>query len=469
MAIQLQELLEAQRYLVSWNASFALGPTAGEDTPVLSTSPDIVVLSGDALGATLPVLVKEWRALDPAPAIVVVGLTETAHQAAQEARTAFVRGTGDAAALLEVVHRAERLRFASGTSPSLALRVLRRPATGEPIADEVAILRHKHQVPEEVVREVLRHHASHYATATERVTMLREHRALEIPEIELLRWLDGTFTVQTILARADSDKWRTARLLWALASVDALLMTPEPIDPATPARRLLRAARHHLRARRQRLEHATHYDVLELTRAANRRAIVAAGQELALRFAPQRFESLDLAELVPLVEPLWQQIVTARRVLLDPPERGQYNDWLASRGAGSPWTLKLDDAKAAAEAFSRGQQALGEGDVHRALANMAAAARLHPEHPEYEASLAWARFRSQLATGKDRQQLATRERAVAEAAMAGARPWPLGLVALALLCVADGDPAAARWHLAEALTANPGLATAQRLLQRIGS
>ena len=125
------------------------------------------------------------------------------------------------------------------------------------------------------------------------------------------------------------------------------------------------------------------------------------------------------------------------------------------------------DARAAAEALARGQQALVAGEVFRAVSESAAACRLHPGHPECEAALAYARYRADVQGGKERGEIARRERAAARAALAGHRPWPHALVALGLLSVADEDPDAARWHLHEALLCDPNLPAAKQILQRL--
>jgi hypothetical protein len=50
----------------------------------------------------------------------------------------------------------------------------------------------------------------------------------------------------------------------------------------------------------------------------------------------------------------------------------------------------------------------------------------------------------------------------------GRRPQPQALVAFALLCLADGDADAARWHAMEASRLDPELPAARRLLARLG-
>jgi hypothetical protein len=125
------------------------------------------------------------------------------------------------------------------------------------------------------------------------------------------------------------------------------------------------------------------------------------------------------------------------------------------------------DRGRAEQAHARGQRALVAGEAFKAVSEMAAAARAHADHPDYEASLALARYRAELARGKSRQEAAAPERVAAEQALAGRRPWPRALVALALLCIGAGDADAARGHLREALAVDPDLPAAKQLMARL--
>jgi hypothetical protein len=178
----------------------------------------------------------------------------------------------------------------------------------------------------------------------------------------------------------------------------------------------------------------------------------------------------DLADLAAHVAPQWQLVEKARSVLVDIAARGRYNDWVRARWSElrTTWAVELGAARAAADAYTRAQKALGDGDVHRAVGELATACRNFPGHPEYESGLCWARYRTQVSAGKDRAATARTERQNAEATLAGTRPWPRALLALALLCAADSDPEAARWHLREALSIDPSLPAARQLLQRLG-
>jgi hypothetical protein len=88
-------------------------------------------------------------------------------------------------------------------------------------------------------------------------------------------------------------------------------------------------------------------------------------------------------------------------VLVDHAARGRYHDWLRQRirELQTVWAIEPAVVKSAAEAFARGQRALGDGDVHRAMSELAATCRIFPVI-DYEANLAWARYRVQVASGR---------------------------------------------------------------------
>jgi hypothetical protein len=178
----------------------------------------------------------------------------------------------------------------------------------------------------------------------------------------------------------------------------------------------------------------------------------------------------DLATLATTVAPMWQLVEKARSVLVDHAQRGRYHDWLRQRigTLRTVWAIEPARITAAAEAFARGQRALGEGDVHKAMSELAAACRGFPGQPEYEANLAWARYRVQIASGRERHEAATAERHTVEQLLLGCRPWPRALIALALLCVAASDADSARWYLHSALVVDPSLPAAVQLARRLG-
>jgi hypothetical protein len=461
--VQLEEQLTRAGLRARWDAATADGPRG-------HLAPTVVILDADHLGPRLAAVAEAWRELPSVPGVVAVGSIAQAREHAPAARITLLASTASIATVVAAIKDAAKLRLASGLKWTVMRAAVGLPPIAESTAAWAQTLTAARTVDLEIPRAALRWHATHYATPTAKLDQLREERILIVPEVATSNHLDGTTTVATLLRKGPLDPLQSARLLWALASLGAIDLTPEVRDQATPARRALAEVRHHLRARATRLERSTFYDVLELTPLAELADLEDAYRRVAARFAPAAIAGLDLAELAATVQPMWDLVDKARAVLVDHPARGRYHDWLRARlpELRTTWAIDVVVARTAAEAFTRGQRALGEGDVHRAMSELATACRQHPGHPEYEANLAWARYRVQVAAGKDRADAARNERILVEDVLAGCRVWPRALVALALLCAAGGDADAARWYLTSALAVDPNLPAAVQLLQRLG-
>jgi hypothetical protein len=320
----------------------------------------------------------------------------------------------------------------------------------------------------QMVRSSLRWYAFHYVAANAMIAELRKNRGLQIPEVEFSHLLDGARTVRTALQQAGMDGEGAARCLWALASIGALAFTVEPPDMSTVKRRAVAMSRQHLRARRGHVGNRTYYDVLEVTRDATPEEVDDAARMLSVRYSPDRLAAIDLGDCEQLVDQTWKEIYEAHRVLRDEQTRYRYDVAMSTHDElETTWGAEVYDRETAEVFFNRGQQALVDGEPYAAVSNIAAAARNHPDHPDYETTLAWARYRADVDRGDARDEVAQRERAAAEKLTMGRRPWPRGLVALGLLCAADGDSEAARWWLREALTCDPSLPAARQLLSRL--
>jgi hypothetical protein len=462
-AVQLEEQLNQAGVKARWDVTQIDGPKGGNSAAV-------VLVDADHLGSRLAAVSEQWRDQPNVPAVVAIGASAVAREQAPIARTTLVNPTAKITTLVSAIQEAAKLRLAS----DMRWPVLRAATGLPPIADTPAAwqatLAAARKIDLEVPRTALRWHVGHYATATARMDQLREERMLTVPELEAAALLDGTQTVQKIVPQGPLDPQGWARFLWMLGSIGALAFTPEVRDLATPARRLLDDMRRHLRARTARLERSTFYDVLEITPLAEYPEIDAAYQLVSLRFSPEVLADFDLSELAPQVKPMWELVEKARSVLVDHSARGRYHDWLRVKlpELRTVWAIDPPNVTAAAAAFVKGQNALGEGDVHKAMSELAIACRKFPGQPEYEANFAWARYRVQVASGRDRIEAAVTERKGLEDMLMGCRPWPLALVALALLCAAANDANAARWHLHTALTTDPTLPAAAALAQRLG-
>jgi len=469
LAVQLQESLGTAGYDVRWEAATAGGPA--EDGASL---PDVVLLADDDSGLPIEMMVKGWRDALPPPGILVLVSKEEDRNAALRARAAFLPASAAHSELTAAIAQVAKLRFACGLEAEAPMKVALHSLGLQPRDNDeenaLCVVAGATNADIDTVREALRWHAQDYVTADpNQVEVLRAHRALQIPEVEFVNLLDGTKTLQTVVRSNAIDGWHAARMVWALASVGTVAFTPEPPDLATGGRRALVEARYHLRARRARLQHATLFDVLEVIPEARPEELERAYKMLALRYAPNRLEAMDLGNAAQLVKATWDEVTQAYTTLAKWGDRKRYSEWVAAQGGKlqSHWMVRADDARRAADNLALGQKALLEGNVFKAVSDMAAACRLHQQHPAFEASLCWARYRAEVSSGKDRDAVAKRERAIAERALAGCRPWSRALLALGLLCTAGGDPEAARWHLREALTVDPNLPAAKQILARL--
>jgi hypothetical protein len=469
--VQLEEALQHAGFDAKWDAAQADGPAApAPDAVPVQTMPEVVVVDADRAGRRLGEIAEAWREHPAVPGVVAIGSSQVAREAAPVARVALLAPAASMQTIATTLREAAKLRLAVGMRWSVLRAALRlAPAANEPAVWGATIL-HARTANLEIARSALRWHVHHYVTPTPVLDHIREERVLDVPELETIARADGTRTVQTLVKAGPLDAQRTARLLWALASMGAIAMTPEVRDLASPARRALAEIRDDLRYRTKLLERASLYDILELTPLAEYAEIERAYQLLAWRYSPQALARYDLAELAPLGPPIWEQIEKARRVLVDDAERGRYADHLRKQlpGLDTKWAIDATAIKTAADAYARGQRTLADGDFHRAMGDFAMACRHHPGHPEYEGHLAWARFRVEVASGKDQREAAVTARKSVEDWLHGRRPWPRTLVALALLCAAAGDADAARWHLHVALAIEPNLPAGQQLARRLG-
>ena len=461
--VQLEEALNQAGFDARWDGAQADGPKG-------PSQQEVVLLDADHLGKRLGEVAEAWRDHGSVPGVIALGGSAIAREQAPIARVTLLSPNASSATFATAIRESAKLRLSTGLRWSVLRAALRLPPIESSLEAWPATLLHSRNADIEIARSALRWHAQHYVTPTKIYEQLVEERILSVPELETTKHADGTKTVQTLVKAGPLDPAASARLLWALGSMGALVMTPEVHDCATTPRRALSEIRDHLRARKARLDRGSYFDVLEIPPLAEYPEIEAAYRLIGARYSPKALGRFDLAELAPLAKPTWELVEKARMTLVDHAARGRYTEWLRKHLPELETRWALDERKLAdaAEAFARGQKALGEGDVHRAMGDFARACRSHPGHPDYEANLAWVRFRIQVAAGKDPREMAAVERKNVEAQLAGCRPWTRELVALALLCAASGEPDAARWHLHLALQIDPKVPAAAQLAQRLG-
>jgi hypothetical protein len=466
----LVSVLEAAGHQVSWVPALDVTPNIGRATP------DVLIVDGDHAGMDLNVVTASWRRREPPPALIVLGTSQETRADAERVRARMLalpvaneQLLGEIARLSAGAHAQALLSSAS------ALRALGLHGGGLPEDEAALIVAGGRSVDVLLVREMLRPHMFDYAQATRLVDRLVQRRSLGPEESRLALSLDGGRTIRGAvdgLPRLDDDvtpagalsAHRAARLLWSLASSGALLLSKEP--PAGHPTARLRA---HVRARKSRLQTASHYQVLEVGLSAAPAEIDRACQLAESRFGPTTLSQHDLGDLTGWAAQIWQQLERAARVLRDPRLRAEYDVQLVPRPAelDQQRQRRRVDADEAEQLFLRGQQALAQGDIFRALSDTAAAARRLPGHPDYEAYTSWVRLLADEARGGERKGLADRERATAEAALLGRRPWPRALYVLGLIAEAAGDPGAAAAHFREALAGDDRLAAARQALARV--
>lgn len=461
--VQLEEALNHQGFVASWDGAQVDGPKG-------TSNPEVVVLDADHLAGRLTEVAERWRDHPSVPGVIAVGRSAAAREQAPIAHVALLSPDASATTFATAIREAAKQRLSTGMRWAVLRAALKLPPAENNVSAWSATLLHARNADMELARSALRWHAPHYATITSLYDELKAERILSVPELETSAHFDGTKTVQNLVKLGPLDPAATARLLWALTSMGAVTLTPGVRDVATAGRRALAELRTHLRARQQKLERSTFYDVLEISPLAEHDEIDAAYRLIGARYSPKAMSRFDLSELTGLVQPTWDMVNKARTTLLDHAQRGRYTDWLRQNIAKleTVWAIDVQAIEDAQQAFAKGQTIMAQGDAHRAMGEFVRACRQHPGHPDYEANLAWARFRVQVASGKDQREAALGERLTVEEHLAGRRPWPRALVALALLCAAAGDADAARWHLHIALQIDPNVPAAAQLAQRLG-
>jgi CheY-like chemotaxis protein len=467
MMVQVLDGLEAAGLRISW-----VGP--GDAVPGKpKIPPEVVVLDGDTHGINLVELIKQWRAVDPAPAMVALGSSATAERAAAKEQVPFTRKPFDPRVLGPAIGRAAATRFIGALTRGAALHAVGATPTGDTLRDTLQVVAGARLVSIDLVRDGLRPFADAYVTiSSTQLEQLREKRALTIPEVTLALGLDGARTLRTVLQSGGLEPTAALRLMWALASTGVAALSREPPEDKEHARaRVTAALRRRLRARGTIVQKArTHYDILELPPDPDRSPDVdAALRHMWSWYAPERLAGYDLGDLQGSVEPYWQQVRKAHQTLADAATCRRYFFWLAEQGIDL--TARAQEARMkrpeAEAAFQRGLAAITEGEAFRAVSQLAMAARLDPDEPDYEAFAAWGRYMAELARGNDTSKAVVRELRTMELALLGRRPRPRALHAMGLMAQVAGDTDAARQHLADAIACDPGHQGAQRALARI--
>ena len=456
--------LEDQGHTVAWVAP--RHPVPPHDLG----SVDVACVDAAACEGSLFDACAEWLVRTPRPELLVLGGGSAASPLSRFGAR-LVGAAPDPERLAADIERHGQHMSVLGIHPRSALEVMGLVAGGERDEDAAAIVAGAKHVSNEVVLRQLHPLVHRYVAGTTLLGPLL-HRNLMTPEQKrFVMTLDGARTIRGAMASGAIDSLGAARLLWALVAGGALRATLEPPARTPSVRaRLVALARKHLGARVQKIKKARHhYDVLDIPHGSVGPVAHRAAQLLATRFSPEVLGPMDLGDLARAARPVWDQILTARRVLTSPAVRRRYEQELARvRPEIAAQSAKERVASDEAEAyFMRGQEHLARGDARRAMADLARAARRVDDNPDYEAYAAWARFLAEDAVGIRRRLLALREAALAERSVMGRRPRPRALLALGLLREAAGDVQAAREAFEDALVFRPNLAPARAALERL--
>jgi hypothetical protein len=228
--VQLEEALNRAGFEAKWDGSVVDAPGG---------TPELVVLDADHLGKRLARVAEAWRDHLSVPRLVAVGSSAVAREQAPQARVALLAPSASIQTFTTALREAAKLRLAGGVRWSVMRAALKLPPVENEPSAWPATLLHARNVDVEIPRSALRWHAQHYVTPTDKLAQMQEERILTVPELETLSYVDGTMTVQTLVTAGTLDAGANARLLWALASIGALDLTPEVRDLATPQRRSL--------------------------------------------------------------------------------------------------------------------------------------------------------------------------------------------------------------------------------------
>jgi hypothetical protein len=456
----LRDILEAQGHAVLLVGPLEVGASGWPQ------GPHVLVIDGDSPQLDLGVLWAGWGRRADRPVVLVMVGTAEAQRAAERIGALVIAKPISAARLAAEIVQSRAAPGAPVLSASYALRALGLAVGGLAEDEAAAIVSGAAHVSLEIVRDALRPVALHYISPTPIFEALRRRGALDEAALRFALDHAGARTLRPMIDTGGLAPEDAARLAWALLSGGALATRPEPrLDGPEPHERLTARFRAHLRAR-ARLRGQSAWQVLEIEPGSPELEAERAAISFAVRYAPERWQGLDLGSDAELATAVWQHIVWARTTLSTVQGRAAH-DLRFPRPAGEEVRLRRAHADEAEQAFLRGQRALAAGDAFKAVSELAAAARRFPDEPDHDAYAAWARVVAEAKRGGDKPKTAARERKSLEDATWGRRPRPRSLLALGLLCDAAGDVAFARLHFQEALAIDPRFVPARQALDML--
>jgi hypothetical protein len=425
--------------------------------------PHVLVVDGDSSQLDLGVLWAGWGRRPDRPALLVLAGTAEARQAAERVGALVVTKPISAARLAQEIIASRAAPGAPSLTPSYALRALGQPVGGHPEDEAATILANAGHLPLDVVREALRPVALQYISPTPLFGALRARGGVHDAVARFVLDHAGARTLRTMIDTGGLPPEDAAHIAFALLAGGALTARPEPrMDGPEPHERLTARFRMHIRARAA-LRGQSAWRVLEIEPGSPELEAERAAISFAVRYAPERWQGLDLGSDTELAQAVWQHILWARTTLSTVQGRAAH-DLRFPRPTGEEARLRKVEADEAEQAFLRGQRALAAGEAWKAVSELAAAARRFPDEPDHDAYAAWARVVAEAKRGGDKAKTALRERKLLEDATWGRRPRPRSLLALGLLCEAAGDALFAKLHFQEALAIDPRFVPAKQAL-----
>jgi tetratricopeptide (TPR) repeat protein len=216
---------------------------------------------------------------------------------------------------------------------------------------------------------------------TEHAAQLQRQLALEGPAQGLLEMCDGFLGNADVLSRVGDTRGAASRALYALHVIGALRVAAkdeiprgEVVEPVT---------REELLARLGYLDESDHYAILGLSPQSPPEQVREAYYYLARRYHPDRYRAGELQDLLPRIEAFFTRVTEAYNILVDPAQRRQYDEEIASRSAPKPAEPQQDKAYLARQNFARGKLLVERKQLHEAVRFFENAIELDPTKPEY--------------------------------------------------------------------------------------
>jgi curved DNA-binding protein CbpA len=199
----------------------------------------------------------------------------------------------------------------------------------------------------------------------------------------LLAACDGDRKVGEVLDETPADEEDTVRTLYALMRL-GLLAPAGTARERAGGRVEVRVTRERLMERIAKADGADHYQVLDVTRSANRATIRAAYYALARRLHPDRFRTGQFSDLREEIEQYFTCVTEAYNTLYDPDRRREYERVLDEGKQKQDESASESDASfLARQNYLRGKALMEKKRLLDAMRFLENAVRLDRTQAEY--------------------------------------------------------------------------------------